>query len=106
MLVQLKGPRIKNNAEAIAKSLVGDYREEHLFCLRQAVELYDFYHCQLAECDPKIEAHLKRFEPKVDPAQKPLQDFKTKDKKYRRGNAPALNLREDVQDLWRGLDPD
>ena len=96
VLAQLKDPRIKSSAETIAKSLVGDYREEHLFCLRQAVELYDFYHCQLAECDCKIEAHLKRFEPKVDPEQKPLQDFKTKDKKYRRGNAPAFNLREEM----------
>lgn len=94
VLAQLKDPRIKSSAETIAKSLVGDYRDEHLFCLKQAIELYDFYQRQLAECDEKIEAHLKTFEVKVDSEQKPLKEFKTKDKKYRRGNSPSFDLRE------------
>jgi transposase len=45
-LAELKDPRIKSSVGTIAKSLEGDYRAEHLFALRQAVELYD-YHQQL-----------------------------------------------------------
>jgi transposase len=39
-LAQLRDPRIRAISETIAKSLVGDYRREHLFTLPQAVALY------------------------------------------------------------------
>ncbi len=45
----------------IASSLVGHYRDEHLFSLRQAVELYDTYQTQIAFCDHAIEAQLERM---------------------------------------------
>jgi transposase len=41
VLAQHRSPRCKNSVEVIAKSLVGNYREEHLFALQQAVTLYD-----------------------------------------------------------------
>ena len=34
--------RCKASAETIARSLIGNWREEHLFALQQAVELHDF----------------------------------------------------------------
>lgn len=39
-LAALKDWRIKSDRATIAQALEGDYREEHLFALRQAVELY------------------------------------------------------------------
>jgi transposase len=72
---------VKNTPEAIAKALEGDYREEHLFALKQAVELYDFYHRQIEACDLEIERHLRTFEVKVDPALQPLPPPKRKGKK-------------------------
>jgi transposase len=39
-LARLRDPRIRASQEIIAKSLVGDYRPEHLFRLRQSVMLY------------------------------------------------------------------
>ena len=63
---------MKNTPEEIAKALEGDYREEHLFALKQAVELYDFYHRQIEACDREIERHLHTFEAKVDLVQNPL----------------------------------
>ena len=43
-LAAMKDRRIKSNEATIAKALEGDYRAEHLFALRQALELYDY--CQ------------------------------------------------------------
>jgi transposase len=69
---------VKNTPEAIAKALEGDYRQEHLFALKQAVELYDFYHRQIEACDREIERYLHTFEAKVDPVQNPLPKQKRK----------------------------
>src|SRR5277367_1553176 len=35
----------------IAAALAGNWREEHVFALGQALELYDAYHAKVAECD-------------------------------------------------------
>jgi len=58
---------VRNTPEAIAKALEGDYRQEHIFALKQAVELYDFYHRQIETCDREVKHHLRTFEVKVDP---------------------------------------
>src|SRR5215475_9901183 len=63
-LAALRDERCKNTEETIARALEGNWRSEHLFELRQAVELVDFYQKQLAACDKQIEAHLRRFEDK------------------------------------------
>ena len=54
--------RCKKSAQEIQKSLHGNWRDEHLFALQQAVELYDFYQSQIESCDQKIQAQLCRFE--------------------------------------------
>jgi transposase len=91
-LAQLRDHRIRNSEETIAKSLEGDWREEHLFTLRQEFELYQIYREKITECDRKIEAYLGTFESKVAPDQKPLPKFKHGRKK-RQGNQPDLDLR-------------
>lgn len=48
--------------ETIAKSLMGDYRPEHLFSLKQAVDTFKFYQSQIAECDHEIETLLEEFD--------------------------------------------
>ncbi len=91
-LAQLRDYRTRSSEETIAKSLEGDWREEHLFTLRQEFELYQIYREKIIECDRKIEACLGSFENKVDPDQKPLPTFKHGRKK-RQGNQPELDLR-------------
>ncbi len=80
-LALMRAHGVKSTPEAIAKALEGDYREEHLFALRQAVELYDFYHRQIEACDREIERHLHTFTTKVDLVQNPLPRSKRKGKK-------------------------
>jgi transposase len=48
----------KNPVEVIEKSLMGHYRDEHLFALKQALELYDTYQSKLLACDQEIEKQL------------------------------------------------
>lgn len=54
--------RCKNSLETIAKSLTGNYRDEHIFALTQALELYDTYKLKITACDDKIEKQLLIFD--------------------------------------------
>jgi transposase len=59
VLAAMKHVRIRASADEIAKSLQGNWRSEHLFSLKQALALFDFYGTQLAECDREIEEQLQ-----------------------------------------------
>lgn len=65
-LAQMKHPQIKQSQETIAKALQGDYRQEHLFELRTALELFDIFELKIMECDQRIEDCFKKFEAKVE----------------------------------------
>lgn len=61
VLASYRHGRCAKSKEEIAKSLQGNYRREHVFALRQAVELYDFYDQQLRGCDEELEALYATF---------------------------------------------
>lgn len=69
----MRDPHCKASAEVIAQSLVGNYRQEHLFALRQAVELFEFYQQKIRECEEEIEAYLKKLPHKRDDEPPPLE---------------------------------
>jgi transposase len=71
-LAQLRNSHIKSTQDEIAKALQGDYREEHLFVLRQAYTAYQFVQRQIRECDREIERRLRELDKKLDAAQVPL----------------------------------
>jgi len=60
-LAQLRNYRIRASEEHIAKSLMGNWREEHLFCLAQLLKLFDSHQLLIDEADAKIEALLARM---------------------------------------------
>ena len=70
-LAALRDPGCKKSADEIAKSLEGHYKREHLFALKQALELYDFYDQQLQACDAELEAMYKEFPPPENPGTPP-----------------------------------
>lgn len=92
VLAQMKDRRVQRSSHDIAQSLQGDYRAEHLFTLKQAVELYDFYHRQINDCDLHIQQCLERFDTKkpINPQAKPPVQ-----KTFRkpRRNQPHIDLR-------------
>jgi transposase len=54
--------RCQASVAEIAAALHGNWRPEHLFALRQALQLYEFYQQQVRACDEQIEACLRRFQ--------------------------------------------
>jgi transposase len=60
-LAEWRTVQCKRTRAEIARALEGSWRVEHLFALKQAVELYEFYHRKLRECDAELEAHLRTF---------------------------------------------
>jgi len=59
-LASLADSRVKAPMEEIIKSLQGNWRNEHLFELRQAYELYQFFKLKIRECDHQIEHTLQQ----------------------------------------------
>jgi transposase len=90
VLASMRNYRVKSTEDEIAKALEGDYRPEHLFALRQAVELYDTYHQKIADCDCRIEALLGQFESRIDPNAESCPPAKNR---TRRKNEPYFDLR-------------
>ncbi len=54
-LASLADGRIHADRETVIKSLVGNYRPEHLFTLRQSLEAYRQYQKMLVDCDRELE---------------------------------------------------
>src|SRR5271165_348683 len=78
------------SVETISQALVGNYREEHVFALTQAVELYDVYQTKVAACDKQIEAILKRLKKNAAP---PASKLLPPRQRSRQPNAPSFDAR-------------
>lgn len=86
VLAGMRERGVKKSEEEIAKALSGNYREEHLFTLGQALELYEVFQSKIRECDRRVEENLKRFDDKADP-----NGFRPKSG-VRRKNEPHFDL--------------
>lgn len=75
VLAGMRDIRCKASAEVIESALVGNYQPEHVFALKQALELYDFYQHEVSECDQQIEVVLNSLvigtEAPAEPLPKP-----------------------------------
>lgn len=71
VFASLVHPRCKNSAEKIADALRGNYREEHLFILKQSRDLYHFYGEKIAEVEQQIEAALTQLRKYVEAQESP-----------------------------------
>ncbi|MCP4610451.1 MAG: IS110 family transposase [Planctomycetes bacterium] len=96
-LAQHRNPRCHSSQDEIAKALTGNYRNEHLFALQQALEAYDFYNHQIRVCDAEIEQKYAAFKPVVDVNVQPLPP-----EKRRNGNQA---MRPCGFSSWRLLRP-
>jgi transposase len=66
VLARLRHGRCQRSEAEIAKALSGHYRPEHVFALKQALALYDFYTAQVQECDTYLEQHYAAIKPTYD----------------------------------------
>jgi transposase len=90
VLAKNRDKRCNNSEEVIAKSLVGSYRDEHLFALKQAVELYEFHQLKIEECEQAIAKCLGEMEIVTD-EEPPSSQKKVKPKEYVRGEMNVRN---------------
>src|SRR5262249_52004575 len=58
-LAEFRDRRCAASAETIRGALAGNYRPEHVFALRHALELYDVHQEKIQECDAEIEKVLR-----------------------------------------------
>lgn len=65
-LAQFRDVRCKSSAETIAKSLTGNWKDEYVFVLKQALELYDFYTQQVTACDAQIQQQYATMKSRWD----------------------------------------
>jgi transposase len=91
-LAALRDWRINASEETIVKSLVGDYREEHLYVLRQSLEGYRMYQKMIRELDVEVKHRMGRLPAKIDPATKPLGAARNPRKSPRRTEPLDLRL--------------
>src|SRR4029079_15177598 len=63
-LAKLRDHRIKASIETVTKSLVGDYRPEHIFTLKQSLTAYRYYQQLIADCDQEVHRRILDFDSK------------------------------------------
>lgn len=96
VLAKLRNYRIHASEAPIAKSLQGTWKKEHIFCLAQALALYDTYQQLIAEADSQLEALIA---PIRRQGSAPVKG------KAKRGgkHAPGFDVRDALRE-WAGVD--
>jgi len=56
----------------LIKALTGHYRKEHLFVLKQALEMFESFSQRLRECDQEIKRLLEEMQPELSDDLPPL----------------------------------
>jgi transposase len=98
MLAMHRDHRCKASEAEIAAALTGNYRPEHLFVLRQNLEIFDAFHHQLESCDKEIERHVHALAASASNASgAPLPRARSSRKP--RGNDPRFEIRTPLQRL-------
>jgi transposase len=99
-LAALRNYRCHKDEDEIAKALTGTWREEHLFVLKQSLEMYDFYTRQIEACDAEIERMYHTIRPNEDgsddddpPHQVPEHKRKSHSKNAPKGGAIRQHLK-------------
>ncbi|MDD2862539.1 MAG: IS110 family transposase [Acidiphilium sp.] len=78
------------SVETMCQALVGNYREEHVFALTQALELYDAYQTKVSDCDKQIQVVLARLKQAASPPARKLPPVRCR---TRQPNALGFDVR-------------
>jgi transposase len=90
-LAALRDGRCKTPLATLRAALVGNDREEHVFALAQALELYEVYQTKVAACDERIAAVLERLKAASPP---PAAALPLPRRAQPQANEPAVPVRE------------
>lgn len=105
VLTKLCNKQILNKKRALVESsLQGNYKEEYIFQLKQAIAGWEFYQQQMLECDIEIENILSSITSNI-----PVIEVTEEEKpKQIRHNAPAIelgHLHQMLMQLTGGVNP-
>ena len=89
--------RCRASVQQIAASLTGNYRAEHLFVLRQNLELFDAFQRQIQTCDGEIESLLRTLAAKQRRPKAPVPSPRCKPKFC--DNEPRFEIRDPLYRL-------
>jgi transposase len=88
-LAEFRDARCTASPEILRAALTGNYRPEHIFALRHALELYDIHQAKIAECDAEIETVLRTLN-----ADRPTPDAPLPTVRHAKGrNEPKFDAR-------------
>ncbi len=97
-LAQHRDYRCRKSEKEITLSLEGNFDEEKVFVLKQALKLYDYYTNLIIELDVESEKVFKSFARKVDGKSKPLKKLASS-LKNRNKNTPNYDLRSQLYEI-------
>ena len=113
VLAKLRDPRCQASEEEIVQSLQGNWKEDVLFELQQAVDAYDFYQQQMKKCDQQLRRYMAALPTRapVPPAASAPSLPSAKEgkqgrahKSRRQGNQPAFDLAAELERIL-GVNP-
>ena len=90
VLATFRDIRCHSSTEVIRAALVGNDRDEHIFALTQSLDLYDFYHTKIEDCDRKLEGAVAALTVRAADDVPALPKARTKGKQV---NAPTFDVR-------------
>lgn len=100
-LARFRNVRCKASEETLCKAFTGNYRAEHVFALRQALELYDTYQDKLRDCDLGIERVLTE---RNRERELPLAPVPKKRNRQWQKNEPGIEIQSALFTLAGGVD--
>lgn len=98
VLAEHRDRRCKSSIDDIKAALTGNYRAEHLFCLKQSLELYDLFQEKIQACDHEIEEKMAKFATDSRVIDVPASDLNP-NKKPANKSSPNFNLGRELHRL-------
>jgi len=94
VLAGFRDPGCKHSEEEIEKALTGTWREEHLYVLKQSLELYDFYTEKVEACDEEISRRYGMTRPDWVSRELPVIPDKKRNSHSKNAPKDAKGIRE------------
>ena len=98
LLAEHRDRRCKSSINEIKSALTGNYRSEHLFALKQSLELYDYFQEKIEACDIEIEKKMAQFTTNSAVIDVPKEELNPNKKKLNKGS-PGFNLGAELHRL-------
>lgn len=96
-LARLRSACCKHGEAQFVRALEGTWQAEHLFALKQSLEMYEFYRQQIAEVDRVVDEHLRTLARPEKP--RPLPPRAKPSRRHRQKSDPNFDARRRLFDM-------